>query len=133
REMNLISKVFTAEKMNHAKTQGGPRGLHNWRSGKGLGCYQGDPNGVCSLSNSYTSYVGEMMIPCQLGTFSEFVSNAFQFHGLIAKNNHSKKLKSLCNRRVSETLILRRRLSVLYTKCIEFLCKPLYFLAHAMW
>ncbi|KAI4972493.1 hypothetical protein ZWY2020_003418 [Hordeum vulgare] len=46
RQMNLISKVFSADKMNHAKTQGGPRGLHTWRSGKGLGCYQGDPNGV---------------------------------------------------------------------------------------
>ncbi|KAI4988864.1 hypothetical protein ZWY2020_036181 [Hordeum vulgare] len=46
RHMNLISKVFSAHKMNHAKIQGGPRGLHTWRSGKGLGCYQGDPNGV---------------------------------------------------------------------------------------
>ena len=27
-----------------------------------------------------------MMIPCQLSTFSEFISNAFQFHGLIAQN-----------------------------------------------
>ena len=32
-------------------------------------------------------YVGEMMIPCQLGTFLELISNAFQFHGLIAQNN----------------------------------------------
>ena len=35
----------------------------------------------------HTCYMGEMMIPCQLGTFSEFISNAFQFHGLIAQNN----------------------------------------------
>ncbi|KAI4974366.1 hypothetical protein ZWY2020_047646 [Hordeum vulgare] len=48
--MNLISKVFSADKMNHAKTQGGPRGLHTWRSGKGLGCYQGDPNGKDAVS-----------------------------------------------------------------------------------
>ncbi|KAI5008639.1 hypothetical protein ZWY2020_009687, partial [Hordeum vulgare] len=40
RHMNLISKVFSADKMNHAQTHGGPRGLHTWRSGKGLGCYQ---------------------------------------------------------------------------------------------
>ena len=32
-----------------------------------------------------------------------------------------------------ETLILRERLSVSYTKCIQFFRKPLYFLAHAMW
>ena len=36
---------------------------------------------------SRTCYVGEMMMPCQFGTFSEFISNAFQFHGLIAQNN----------------------------------------------
>ena len=29
----------------------------------------------------------EIMIPCQLSTFSEFIWNAFQFEGLIAKNN----------------------------------------------
>ena len=34
----------------------------------------------------------------------------------------SKKMKSLCKRQVShETLILRKRLSVSYTKCIQFL------------
>ena len=32
-----------------------------------------------------------------------------------------------------EALILRMRLSVLYTKCIQFCRKPLYFLAHAKW
>ena len=36
---------------------------------------------------SCTCYVGEMMILCQLGTFWEFISNAFQFHGFIAQNN----------------------------------------------
>ena len=36
---------------------------------------------------SPTCHVGEIMIPCQLSTFSEFISNAFQFHGLIAQNN----------------------------------------------
>ena len=40
-----------------------------------------------TLLLSRTCYVGEMMIPCQLGTFSEFISNAFHFHGLIAQNN----------------------------------------------
>ena len=44
---NLISKVFSAEKMNHAKTQAGPPGLHCWQNSRGLGCYQGDPNGAC--------------------------------------------------------------------------------------
>ena len=32
----LISKVFSAEKMNHAKTQGGPWWLHCWRNVEGL-------------------------------------------------------------------------------------------------
>ena len=36
---------------------------------------------------SCTCYVDEMMIPCQLSTFSEFIWNAFQFQGLIAQNN----------------------------------------------
>ena len=40
-----------------------------------------------TLSTFCTCYVDEMMIPCQFGTFSEFISNAFQFHGLIAQNN----------------------------------------------
>ena len=40
-----------------------------------------------TLSTFCPCYVGEMMIPCQLGTFSEFISNAFQLHGLIAQNN----------------------------------------------
>ena len=32
-----------------------------------------------------TCYAGEMMIPCQLSTFSEFICSAFQFQGLIAE------------------------------------------------
>ncbi|KAI4970515.1 hypothetical protein ZWY2020_001429, partial [Hordeum vulgare] len=56
RQMNLISKVFSVDKMNHAKTQGGPRGLHTWRSGKGLGCYQGDPNGLLQSPIHKTGY-----------------------------------------------------------------------------
>ena len=32
-----------------------------------------------------TCYVGEMMIPCQLSTFSKFIWNAFDFYGLIAQ------------------------------------------------
>ena len=40
------------------------------------------------LSVLYTKcYVGQMMIPCQLSNFSEFIWNAFQFQGLIAQNN----------------------------------------------
>ena len=40
-----------------------------------------------TLSTFCPCYVGEMMIPCQLSTFSEFIWNAFQFHGLIAQKN----------------------------------------------
>ena len=40
-----------------------------------------------TLSTSCTFYVGQMMIPCQLSTFSEFIWNAFQFQGLIAQKN----------------------------------------------
>ena len=29
------------------ETQAGPPGLHCWRNSRGLGCYQGDPNGAC--------------------------------------------------------------------------------------
>ena len=102
-----------------------------------------------------TSYVGEMMIPCQLSTFSEFIGSAFQFQGHLAKKwvnawkipnevrkgwswwhgfewcmLNAKNVQS-CNKLKkwnvlvtdefsSETLILRKRLSLLYTKCIQF-------------
>ena len=33
-----------------------------------------------------TRYVGEMMIPCQLSTFSEFICSAFQFQGHLAQS-----------------------------------------------
>ena len=33
-----------------------------------------------------TCYAGEMMIPCQVSTFSEFISRAFQFQGHLAQN-----------------------------------------------
>ncbi|XP_044323174.1 uncharacterized protein [Triticum aestivum] len=46
RKKNLISKVFSAEKMNHAKTQGGSWWLHCWRNDRGFECYQGDSKGV---------------------------------------------------------------------------------------
>ena len=36
---------------------------------------------------SCTCYVCEMMTPCQLSTFSEFICSAFQFQGLTAQNN----------------------------------------------
>ena len=39
---------------------------------------------LCTFSHMLC---GWMMIPCQLGTFSEFISNAFQFQGLKAQNN----------------------------------------------
>ena len=32
-----------------------------------------------------TWYAGEMMIPCQVSTFSEFICSDFQFHGHIAQ------------------------------------------------
>ena len=32
-----------------------------------------------------TCYVGEMMIPCQLSTFSEFICSAYQFQGHLAQ------------------------------------------------
>ena len=110
-----------------------------------------------TLSNFFTCYVGEMMIPCQLSTFSEFICSAFQFQGLITekiskcmKNNKwsqkglkiddvalngafwtqknygvqisSKKWNPFVTDEFPyETLILRKRLPVLYTKCIQFL------------
>ena len=33
-----------------------------------------------------TCYAGEMMIPCQVSTFSEFISRAFQLQGHLAQN-----------------------------------------------
>ena len=38
-----------------------------------------------TLSTFSTFYVGEMMIPCQLSTFLEFICSAFQFQGHSAK------------------------------------------------
>ena len=105
-----------------------------------------------------TCYAGEMMIPCQVSTYSEFICRAFQFQGHLAQNKsvnalkianyvmkgwklmtwlwmapaERKKVRS-CNKLLkfwiadvtdefsSETLILRKRLSSLYTKCIQFL------------
>ena len=34
----------------------------------------------------HTCYVGQMMIPCQVSTFSEFSCRAFQFQGHLAQN-----------------------------------------------
>ena len=106
---------------------------------------------------SYTCYVDEMMIPCQLSTFSEFICSAFQFQGHLAQKiskcmkNNKWSEKGLKNDDVAfngafwthkklgaqisfekrnpfvtdefpdEILILWKRLSVLYTKCIQFL------------
>jgi hypothetical protein len=33
-----------------------------------------------------TCYVGEIMIPCQVSTFKEFICSAFQFQGHLAQN-----------------------------------------------
>ena len=105
-----------------------------------------------------TFYVGEMMVPCQFSTFSEFMCSAFHFKGHIAKkiskcmksNKWSRKGLKIDDVALNgafwtqknygvqisstkkwnpfvtdefpyETLILRKRLSVLYTKCIQFL------------
>ena len=56
---------------------------------KEIVCFVHEVHPVFAVTSllSCTCYVGEMMIPCQLGTFSEFISNAFQFHGIIAQNN----------------------------------------------
>ena len=98
--------------------------------------------------------MAEMMMPCQLSIFSEFIWNAFEFHGLMAqkiskwmKNNkwsqkglkigdvslngvfwtHKKSGGEISSKKwnpfvtdefLSEPLILRKRLSVLYMKCI---------------
>ena len=106
----------------------------------------------------FTCYVGEMMTPCQLSTFSKFICSAFQFQGLIAQKKISKCMKNnkwsqkvlkidyvglngafwtqknygvqisskkwnpfVTDEFPYETLIHRRRLSVLSTKCIQFL------------
>ena len=110
-----------------------------------------------TLSTFRTCYVGEMMIPCQLSTFLEFICSAFQFQGHLAqkiskcmKNSkwsrkglkiddvasngaywtHTKSAIEISLQKWNafltdefsfETLILRKRLSILYTKCIQFL------------
>ena len=38
------------------------------------------------LSTFHTCYVGQMMKPCQVSTFSEFICSAFQFQGHLAQN-----------------------------------------------
>ena len=40
-----------------------------------------------------TFYVGQMMIPCQVSTFSEFICRAFQFQGHLAQNKSVNALK----------------------------------------
>jgi hypothetical protein len=37
--------------------------------------------------------VGEIMIPCQVSTFSEFICSAFQFQGHLAQNKSLNALK----------------------------------------
>ena len=111
-----------------------------------------------TAQNFSTCYVGEIMIPCQLSTISEFICNAFQFRVILAQNKSwnawkianevRKGLKSddvalngaywmqkkswvqICLKNwnpfvtdefSSETLTLWKRLSSLYTKCIQFL------------
>ena len=103
----------------------------------------------------HTCYVGQMMIPCQVSTFSEFCCSAFQLQSHLAQNkslnawkianevkkgwnfkmrlwmlhakkvlrwNNFRKMKCLWNRWVSsETLVLWKRWSSLYTKFIQFL------------
>ena len=119
---------------------------------------------VCTRSassfcrNHLTFYVGEMMIPYQVSTFSEFSCTAFQLQGHLAQNkslnawkiankvrqgwNFSMWLWMLhvgCKKKswveISlekwnafetdefsyETLVLWKRWSSLYTKCIQFL------------
>ena len=40
-----------------------------------------------------TCYAGEMMIPCQVSTFSEFICRAFQFQGHLGQNKSVNALK----------------------------------------
>ena len=40
-----------------------------------------------------TCYAGEMMIPCQVSTFSEFICRAFQLQGHLARNKSVNALK----------------------------------------
>ena len=40
-----------------------------------------------------TCYAGEMMIPCQVSTFSEFICRAFQLQGHLAQKNSVNALK----------------------------------------
>ena len=124
---------------------------------------------AATLSTLNTCYLGEIMIACQVSSFSEFFCSVFQFQGHLAQNkavnawkieNEGRKGWKLmtwlwmlhagckrfwsCNKLLkfwiagvtdefsSETLILRKRLSSLYTKCIQFCRDPLYFFAHAM-
>ncbi|KAF7032277.1 hypothetical protein CFC21_043469 [Triticum aestivum] len=77
RKKNLISKVFSAEKMNHAKTQGGSWWLHYWRNGRGFGCYQGDSKGVYRLDEPLT----------KTGLYSKFLLAKMdhQLHNMLAK------------------------------------------------
>ena len=42
---------------------------------------------------SCTCYAGEIMIPCQVSTFSEFICRAFQFQGHLAQNKSVNALK----------------------------------------
>ena len=41
-----------------------------------------------------TCYAGEMMIPCQVLTFSEFICRAFQLHGHLAQSKSVNALKT---------------------------------------
>ena len=41
----------------------------------------------------HTCYVAQMMIPCQVSTFSEFSCSAFQFQGYLAQNKSLKAWK----------------------------------------
>ena len=97
RKKNLISKVFSAEKMNHAKTQGGSWWLHYWRNGRGFGCYQGESKGVyrqsfCSLLHeivaSITSHDFAAVMICfmreDINLHPIFLSSQFQITNVCA-------------------------------------------------
>ena len=49
---------------------------------------------VVSLSTFLHMQCGEMMIPCELSSFSEYIWNGFQFEGLIAGKKISKCMKN---------------------------------------
>ena len=68
-----------------------------------------------------TFYVGEMMIPCQVSTFSEFICRAFHFQGHIAKKNSVNAWKITNEvRKVWKLMMWLWMVNFEHTKSLEF-------------